>query len=123
MPNSNYLKLTFKWIHYKRISASFSGFIHFPGGWAISSMFECKLTFLAELNAFSSLSLTHLLGCCAPLVKVVSSKVNGLVKLTILSFDFWDIYSRAQFDVINIELVTIHALIDGACKCFASCHK
>lgn len=79
IPNSNYLKLTFKWIHYKRISDSFGGFIHFPGGWAISSMFECKLTFLVELDALSCLSLAYLLGCCAPLVKVVGSKVNGLV--------------------------------------------
>ena len=85
MPNSNYLKLTFKWIHNKRISASFDRFIHFPSGWSISSMFECELTFLAELNALSGLSLADLLGCCAPLVEVVGSKVNGFVELTILS--------------------------------------
>jgi len=40
---------------------------------------------LAELNALSCLPFAHLLGRCAPLVKVVGSKVNGLVELTILS--------------------------------------
>jgi hypothetical protein len=84
MPNSNYLKLTFKWIRYIAIPSSFNGFIHFPGRWTISPMLKSELTFLSELNTLAPTSLAHLLGCRAPLVKVVRSKVNGLVKLAIL---------------------------------------
>ena len=68
MPNSNYLKLTFKWIHYKRISASFDGFIHFPGGWAISPMFECKLLFWRNSMLFPA----YLLPTCWGVVLLLS---------------------------------------------------